>query len=91
MKNKKRVEMKKIGLFVITTLMLMSCSNSERVLSRDEIDTYWKSGKTLPYSTAKHYLPSAQKPNNDTGINVLVDVAHQCQFVSIWGDRKSVV
>ncbi|HKK67488.1 MAG TPA: hypothetical protein VJ946_04725, partial [Bacteroidales bacterium] len=77
--------MKKIGLLAIIGLLLLSCTNNEARLNREEIDTYWKSGKTLPYSTAKHYLPPAQQPKNDTGINVLVDVAHQCQFVSIWG------
>jgi len=78
----------KATLFMIICticLLLISCNNSEKLLSREEVDTYWKSGKTLPYSTAKHYPVPAQKPKNDTGINVLVDVAHQCQFVSIWG------
>ncbi len=33
-------KMKKIGLFAIITLLLMSCTNTEKVLSRKEIDTY---------------------------------------------------
>jgi len=49
------------------------------------VESTWKSGQTLPPQLAAHFPNSPLKVNNDTGINVLVDLAHQCAFATMWG------
>ena len=45
----------------------------------------WHSGKTLPVEIAKQYPPRRiQCIRNDTGYNVLIDIAHQCSFLYMW-------
>lgn len=52
---------------------------------RSQIERIWKSGDTLPAELAARFpIPALQVPN-DTGINVLVDLAHQCAFATLWG------
>jgi len=50
----------------------------------EEIEQWWKAGKTLPLeTTAKYPLPELRVPG-DTGINVLIDMAHKCDFFTLW-------
>jgi len=58
--------------------------NSARPFTQEEIDTYWKSGRTLPVEVSEQYPLPALRIRNDTGINVLVDMAHKCDFFSMW-------
>lgn len=58
--------------------------NSTRPFTREQIDTYWKSGRTLPVEASEQHPLPALRIRNDTGINVLVDMAHKCDFFSMW-------
>ena len=52
--------------------------------SPDEIERAWKAGRTLPLEvSARHPLPKLRL-RGDRGINVLVDLAHQCLFATMW-------
>ena len=54
----------------------------------DEAARYWKAGKTLPVKFCSRFPVDRQKPvPNDTGINVLMDQAHQTMFHALWGLR----
>jgi hypothetical protein len=48
------------------------------------IDEAWTSGTTLPPEVAAMYPVPPLEPEGDTGINVLVDLAHQCNFHMMW-------
>jgi hypothetical protein len=50
-----------------------------------EIEKAWKAGRTLPVEVAERYPLSRQLGENDTGINVLIDHAHQTSFTMLWG------
>ncbi|AQT70234.1 hypothetical protein STSP2_03440 [Anaerohalosphaera lusitana] len=48
------------------------------------VEQWWKSGLTLP-SEALDNFPLRELPiREDTGINVLVDMAHKCDFFNLW-------
>jgi hypothetical protein len=49
------------------------------------VERLWKSGQTLPPQVAASFPNPPLKVPHDTGINVLVDVAHQCAFATMWG------
>ena len=48
------------------------------------IESYWKNGKTLPLEATDEYPFDKQKITEDNGYNVLIDLAHQCGFSSMW-------
>lgn len=51
----------------------------------EEIEKYWKSGETIPREIAvKFPLPEQRLGMEDTGINILLDHAHQVQFAMLW-------
>ena len=50
----------------------------------EEIELWWKSGKTLPLETTAKYPLRKLNIKNDLGINVLVDMAHKCDFFTLW-------
>jgi hypothetical protein len=50
----------------------------------EEIEIWWKAGKTLPLETARQYPFDELKIKDDTGINVLIDMAHKCDFFTLW-------
>ncbi len=50
----------------------------------EEIEKWWKVGKTLPEETTAKYPLYELNVKNDTGINVLVDMSHQCDFFHLW-------
>ena len=54
-------------------------------LSDASIDAAWKKGTTLPSGVFLKYPLPLQKIEADNGINVMVDLAHQCKFVTMWG------
>ena len=49
-----------------------------------QIDQWWKSGKTLPVEVTQQYPLDPIKLINDTGINLLVDMSHKCDFFLLW-------
>ncbi len=58
-----------------------------------ELNALSRTGVTLPLEATQHFpLPEVPVPN-DTGINVLIDLAHQANFLNMWklpgGLRKS--
>ena len=40
--------------------------------------------KTLPLETTALYPLNDQRVKDDTGINVLVDMSHKCDFFTLW-------
>ncbi len=50
----------------------------------EEIEMWWKAGKTLPLETGRQYPFDELKIKDDTGINVLIDMAHKCDFFTLW-------
>lgn len=73
------------GLFLLLLLIGWSCkNNNETALTEAQIDQFWKEGKTLPASVFDKYPLPPQKIQNDNGINVMVDLVHQCKFATLW-------
>ena len=52
--------------------------------SDKKITEYWRSGKTLPLEVYEQCPKNPLKLNGDKGYNVLIDVAHQCDFATMW-------
>jgi len=50
----------------------------------EKIEQWWKAGKTLPIEVAKQYPLDPISVSNDTGINLLVDMSHKCDFFLLW-------
>ena len=71
----------------LITILLTSGGYSQTAAPKDRghIDRIWKSGETLPAALAAQFPIPPLKVPNDTGINVLVDLAHQCAFATLWG------
>ncbi len=55
--------------------------------SHEEIDPWWKEGRTLPVETAALYPLPEIAVRNDTGVNLLIDMAHKCDFFLLWNLR----
>jgi len=64
--------------------------NSKDFWTREKIDSYWKSGRTLPIEASEQYPIPPLRIQNDTGINVLVDMAHKCDFFMMWNLRGAL-
>ncbi len=50
----------------------------------EEIEAWWKAGRTLPLETTNKYPLAELNVKDDTGINVLIDMAHKCNFFTMW-------
>lgn len=50
----------------------------------EEVEQWWKAGKTLPLETTAKYPLRELNVHDDTGINVLIDMAHKCDFFTLW-------
>ncbi len=70
-------------LTFLTIVSLLSFSGPATI-SDETIESYWQSGKTLPVEASRQYPWPQQRVQDDNGINVLVDLAHQCSFASLW-------
>ena len=73
----------KLIKFFVPVLFLFSCSAKVEITDQ-MIEEYWHSGKTLPVEMSRMYPWTDQKVNDDTGINLLIDLAHQCSFATLW-------
>jgi hypothetical protein len=50
----------------------------------EEIEPGWQTGKILPVSVHDKYPLNEITIKDDTGINVLIDMAHKCDFFTLW-------
>ena len=53
-------------------------------LTDKTIMEHWHSGKTLPVEMTRQYPWPDLGLKNDNGVNVLVDLSHQCTFANMW-------
>ena len=79
--------MKKIKIVasLIAMLLVAGCAQQPRTFTNEEITEAWHKGLTLPVDASKQFPPKPVKPEKDNGLNVLVDVSHQCTFAYLWG------
>ena len=76
----------KFYLVIGLSLLLLSCkTQTVETMTDQQIDEYWQTGKTLPDYVCKQYPLKAQPVKADKGINVLIDLTHQCKFATLWG------
>ncbi len=85
----KKVKLLQIaGLFVMLWIFI-SCQPENKIeiekFTPEVITEYWTSGKTLPLEVAEKFPFDLQKIEEDNGYNILIDLAHQCRFKSLWG------
>ncbi len=74
-------------LLIISLLSIVACKDKRGAdinISEDQIETYWKNGETLPLNISEKYPLQKQSIKNDNGYNVLIDIAHQTYFTSMW-------
>ena len=82
--------MKTLICLPLLWLGLFACAqpDPEKNLTAVEIGKAWTTGKTLKLSTYERVtdkpLFGQQPVVNDKGYNVLIDLAHDCSFVSLW-------
>src|SRR5210317_541650 len=71
---------------LLCAVMIISVSNAadNTPQSPEEIESWWKDGKTLPIETTALYPLREQRVKDDTGINVLIDMSHKCDFFTLW-------
>jgi hypothetical protein len=53
-------------------------------LTNADIDKAWQQGNTLPSNVFENHPIPMQPVEDDRGINVLIDLAHQVQFTTMW-------
>jgi hypothetical protein len=78
--------MKHFAIPILLLFAIAGCARSgtEQDFTTEKITEYWTTGQTLPSSvTRSHPLP-LQPVQNDKGFNVLIDLAHECSFHSLW-------
>ena len=67
---------------------LARTARADRRLAKQcaQMERYWKSGRTVPLALAEQFplQPQLMGPA-DSGINVMVDHAHQTAFAMLWG------
>lgn len=68
---------------LLASLLLVSCSETSE-WTNDQITDYWTSGQTLPSELLKQFPLPLQPVENDKGFNVLIDMAHECSFTTLW-------
>ncbi|KPK43485.1 MAG: hypothetical protein AMJ65_05695 [Phycisphaerae bacterium SG8_4] len=76
----------KIMVTTLTALMLLALGGLARGQAGDlaEIERISKSGATLGADVTSRFPLGPQTLENDTGINVLVDLSHQANFFAMW-------
>jgi len=90
---KNRIILCSLILCITLFLTIFSCqkkNESVTFLSEKEIDNYWREGKTLPLGVSEKYPLPIQQITNDNGMNILIDMAHQTQFVTLWSLNKTI-
>ena len=69
-----------IPTLLAAALLFAGCAKNPRTFTNEEITDAWHKGVTLPVDASLQFPPKPVKPQNDNGLNVLVDVSHQCTF-----------
>jgi len=64
-------------------LIFASCSTIPD-WTDEQITEFWTSGKTLPSEVLKQFPLPEQPVLNDKGYNILIDMAHECSFNTLW-------
>jgi hypothetical protein len=83
---KNRILLSLLAIFT-TSILLTTCTlaaTAKTPYTPQEIETWWKAGKTLPLETTAKYPIPELNIKDDTGINVLIDMAHKCDFFTLW-------
>ena len=71
-----------LTLAVVTWAGRAPATEAESTL--EDVHRIWKSGGTLPAEMAARFPNPPLRLANDTGVNVIVDLAHQCTFATMW-------
>jgi len=50
----------------------------------EEVAQWWQTGRTLPVEINEAYPLRELNIKDDTGINVLIDMSHKCDFFTLW-------
>lgn len=88
---KKQDFMKKLfGQFLLLSSFIIAAScmpnKGKGAIPGDKlIDRSWKEGTTLPPEVFSRYPLPQQQIQDDNGINVMIDLVHQCKFATMWG------
>ncbi len=79
--------MKKVNSIMLfaAALLIAACTSNTRTFTPEEVTEAWHKGLTLPVEAAAQFPPKPVKPEKDNGLNILVDVSHQCTFAYLWG------
>ena len=79
--------MKRIFIYAtaLALLLVTGCTQQTKTFTYEEVTEAWHKGHTLPVDASKQFPPKPVKPEKDNGMNVLVDVSHQCTFAYLWG------
>lgn len=80
-----KIIIKMMFFSLLTGISLSACKVLQHEVSDQEIDQSWQEGKTLSSSVFKKYPLPVQEIKGDKGINVMIDLAHQCKFATMWG------
>jgi hypothetical protein len=75
--------------FLLLALSACSLADKEKQVTKEDVTDAWTSGKTLELTafeklSALKPLFAEQRVINDKGYNVLVDMAHECSFATLW-------
>ncbi len=68
-----------VGLTLLFTTSFLSAAETET-----DIERLSREGVTLSLETSARFPLREQRVRGDTGINVLVDLAHTCNFYTLW-------
>ena len=75
----------------LTRLRATAVADQKRAKLLRKAEKYWTSGTTMPVSFTRKFTVSSEAPlKDDTGINILLDQAHQTQFAMLWGLRGQI-
>ena len=76
--------MNKINPVLLALILLLASCSSSTDWTDEQITEFWTSGKTLPAEVLKQYPLPKQPVSNYKGYNVLIDMAHECSFNTLW-------
>jgi hypothetical protein len=80
---------KNIIPLLIVAMTACTAGQQDQRLTKEDIDKAWKEGLTLPIEafeglSGEKVLFAEQAVQNDKGYNVLIDMAHECSFTTLW-------
>ncbi len=75
---------RRFWILVAAATMLAGATKRTAAADIAEIQRLSMAGRTLSADIAKQFPLPEQRVKNDTGVNVLVDLAHQASFVAMW-------